>query len=132
LNGRSWSSVVPIVIGVDALKRTRTCVAVDAMGRKLGERNGLRCERGKRHRVEMGADELRLRADLQPVELAPASPRCRRGTTRSEAGALKVAVEVAADEDAVVLRENDGVLSWQMPTAHADSPNPKVDSAVKH
>ncbi|WP_455566339.1 DUF7362 domain-containing protein [Nocardia amikacinitolerans] len=60
-----------------------------------------------------------------PVDVVPSTDGARRGTRRAlEPGTLRVDLDVAADEDAVILLEQDDFLSWQFPVAHVEPSTP--------
>jgi hypothetical protein len=56
------------------------------------------------------------------VPATPAGPSLRRGLRPSQPGKVRLALDLAPGEDAVVLLEQDGFFSWQMPTGHDAAP----------
>src|SRR5665648_109834 len=62
---------------------------------------------------------------VEPFELVPATlvaPSGRRGRRPSQPGKVRLALDLALGEDAVVLLEQDGFFSWQLPTGHEAAP----------
>ena len=65
----------------------------------------------------LGQQEFEL---VEPVELVPEPRAATRGDTAGQSGTWTFDLDVAADEDAVVLLDQDGVLSWQYPVRQRD------------
>lgn len=75
-----------VVLGVDAHKRTYTAVAVDQLGRKLGERTTGTTSQDRPH--NQGPDHLHWRFR----DATPARPRHRLSTARQALATLDQAV----------------------------------------
>lgn len=71
----------------------------------------------------LGQQDLEL---IEPVDLAAAPAAARRRGTRnsSETNRVTIDLDVAADEDAVVLLDHDDLLTWQMPTNRTTTGDP--------
>ena len=62
---------------------------------------------------------------VAPVDLAPASPAAPPGSRPrqpSRPGKVRIALDLPPDTDAVLLLEQDGFFSWQLPTGHEPAP----------
>ena len=57
---------------------------------------------------------------VRPLELAPAPEVGGTRMAPAESGIWTVDLDVAADENAVILLEHDGVVSWQLPTRRTE------------
>lgn len=58
---------------------------------------------------------------VEPFELVPATPAgpsVHRGLRPSHPGKARIALDLPDGQDAVVLLEQDGFFSWQLPTGH--------------
>jgi len=82
--------------------------------------------------------DLVQRVALVPVSPSPASTEGARGRQPSRPGKMQLDLDLARGQSAVVLLEQDGLFSWQLPTGHDQTPpssrrgpgHPAVGSAV--
>ncbi|HEV2840863.1 MAG TPA: CHAT domain-containing protein [Chthoniobacterales bacterium] len=75
--------------------------------------------------------ELVDEVELTPEAAAPGSTRRRGPGVTGEAADTELALTVSANEDAVVLLEQDGMYSWQLPTATTTEPVPAARRGVR-
>lgn len=68
------------------------------------------------------AQDLELVEPLALVPATPAGPSGSRALRPSQPGKVRLALELAPGEDAVVLLEQDGFFSWQLPAGHDAAP----------
>jgi hypothetical protein len=70
---------------------------------------------------------------VEPFELLPATPEGRSGRRAPSSGEperLRIELDLAGERDAVVLLEQDGFFSWQLPTGHGKVPGGSRRSAA--
>jgi transposase len=131
-----------VVIGVDAHKRTHTLVALDEVGRRLGERTVATTSEGHLAAVQWAAKWPKVRFALEDCrhltrrlesDLLTAGHRVCRVPTRLMAGARRAAREPGKsdpiDAEAVALA---ALRHPDLPVAELDGPTREVKLLVDH